>query len=178
MHATLQQAREMVPEDHEIIVARDAAADIARAFELLTTDSRNGLDYTIAKRAESQSQQSYEMTASAHRLNLLAAMFLPITALSSVFGMHLVHGTEAFQNPVLFLGIVAAGFLFGLLLTRNIVGVPSSAKGSKQRLPLRQPERMPSRLTNQTFCKSGMQKSQEGINPWNSVTWTSSLAHD
>jgi len=180
MHATLQQAREMVPEDHGIIVARDAAADIERAFELLTTDARDGLDYTIAKRAEFQSQQSYEMTASAHRLNLLAAMFLPITALSSVFGMHLVHGTEAFQNPVLFMGIIAAGFLVGLLVTRNIAGAPSPscAKRLRQEFPLRQSERMPSRLTNQTSYKSGTQRSQEGINPWNSLTWTSSLAHD
>jgi hypothetical protein len=37
MHAALQQAREMVPGDHQLIVARDAAGDAEREFELLYT---------------------------------------------------------------------------------------------------------------------------------------------
>jgi hypothetical protein len=120
LHEALQQARDMVPADHEIIVARDEAADIERAFELLCADAKNGLDYTVAKRTELQSQQSYEMAAAAHRLNMLAALFLPVTALSSVFGMNLVHGAECFQDMWLFWGIIAAGFVGGLLLTQLI----------------------------------------------------------
>lgn len=134
--ATLQQARELVPKDREIIVARDMASDVERAFELLMTDARNGLDYTVAHRAELQSQQSHEMAQSAHRLNVLAALFLPITAISSIFGMNVKSGLETFPSAWLFWAILGAGFLSGILLTRAISQKPillSTTKNAKPR---------------------------------------------
>src|SRR4029077_1369179 len=89
LHATLQQAREFVPDDRDLIVARDTSGDIERSFELLHNDAKNGLDYTVALETELQSQRTYEMAVSAHRLNLLAALFFPIATLSAIFDMKL-----------------------------------------------------------------------------------------
>lgn len=125
LHGALQQAREMIPEDRDIIVARDAAGDVERAFELIHMDAKNGLDYTVAQRAELQSQRSYEMAVSAHRLNLLAALFFPITALSSVFGMNIANGLELFSTKIMFWGVLGVGFLAGLMLTMLIAKKPT-----------------------------------------------------
>lgn len=122
LHATLQAARDMLVEDKEVIIARDMAGDLERSFELLYTDAKNGLDFMAAQKAELQSERSYEMAMSAHRLNLLAALFFPITAISSIFGMNFSSGLESL--PGLFWGILAGGFLSGLLLTQVIAQKP------------------------------------------------------
>jgi hypothetical protein len=136
MHAALQQAREMLPDDRDLIVARDSAGDIERAMELLHTDAKNGLDYTVAHETELQSQRSYEMAVSAHRLNLLAAIFFPIAALSSIFGMNVSHGLEGYYpGPWIFWGTLGVGFVTGLLLTlliaRRPVPPPDAAERKK-----------------------------------------------
>lgn len=120
LHATLQTARDMLADDKDVIVARDAAGDLERAFELLHTDAKNGLDFTAAQKAELQSQRSYEMAMSAHRLNLLAALFFPVTAISSIFGMNFPSGLESIPGQWLFWGILVGGLLTGALLTQVI----------------------------------------------------------
>lgn len=120
LHSTLQQAREMVSEDREIIVARDSAGDIERALELLHLDAKNGLDYTVARKSELQSQQTYEMAVSAHRLNILAAIFFPITALSSIFAMNPALAPEHLLHTASFWTVVGAGTISGLLLSRTL----------------------------------------------------------
>lgn len=120
LHSTLQQAREMVSDDREIIVARDSAGDIERALELLHLDAKNGLDYTVARKSELQSQQTYEMAVSAHRLNILAAIFFPITALSSIFAMNPALAPEHLLHTASFWTVVGAGTVSGLLLSRTL----------------------------------------------------------
>jgi len=122
LHTTLQQARDLLADERTIIVARDMAGDIEREIELLHVDSKNGLDYTIAQKTELQSQRSYEMSVSAHRLNMLAAVFFPVTAISSIFGMNLKHGLEAF--PHIFWGILTMGFICGIFLAVIIAERP------------------------------------------------------
>lgn len=129
LHVTLQQARDLMPDERDFIVLRDAAGDLERAFELVHLDAKNGLEYTVARRAELQSQRTYEMAVSAHRLNLLAALFFPITALSAVFGMNLSSGIDALQGPGMFWLILLAGFLSGLCLFTLIAQKPQPAKG-------------------------------------------------
>lgn len=124
LHTTLQQAREMVTDDHEIIVARDAANEVERVFELLQVDAKNGLDYTVAHKAELQSAQSLQMARSSHRLNVLAALFFPITAISSVFGMNFGSGLEALPHPWVFWGVLSTGFCAGLMLVRSLAPDP------------------------------------------------------
>jgi Mg2+ and Co2+ transporter CorA len=131
LHATLQQARDMMSEDRAIIVARDSAGDIERTFELLHLDAKNGLDYTVARKSELQSQQTYEMALSAHRLNVLAAIFFPITALSSIFAMNPALAPELLLHTPIFWTVIGAGSLCGLLLSRSIVQKPVDKSDSK-----------------------------------------------
>ncbi len=124
LHVALQSAREAVPDDYDIIVSRDAASDIERAFELLHMDAKNGLDFMVAQKAELQSQRGHEMAVSAHRLNVLAALFFPVTAMSSIFGMNFASGLEPVAGPWLFWLILVAGFISGLLLMLVITNRP------------------------------------------------------
>jgi len=135
LHTTLQQARESVPDDREIIAARDAAGEIERAFELLHADAKNGLDFTAAEKAEIQSDKSYEMALSAHRLNVLAALFFPVTAISSIFGMNFHSGLETIPGSWMFWGVLGGGFLSGVLLMQLITNSPSAtiAAGHKNK---------------------------------------------
>lgn len=136
LHAALQQAREMVPDDREIIAARDAASEVERAFELLHQDAKNGLEFTAAEKAEIQSSKAYEMAVSAHRLNILAALFFPITAISSIFGMNIHSGLETVPGSWMFWGILGGGFFTGVLLMLVIkkgpeTTIPTNRKGGK-----------------------------------------------
>jgi hypothetical protein len=125
MHAALQQARELLPEDRDLVVLRDQAIEIERAAELVQGDAQNGLEFTVARKSEEQAQRSYEMAVSAHRLNLLAAIFLPIATLSAIFGMNLEHGLAIRDNPAAFWIVLAAGFVGGILLTGLVTGAPT-----------------------------------------------------
>src|SRR5580765_1264994 len=124
LYVVLQEARELIPDDRDLINVRDHVGEIERALELLHGDARNGLDYTVAHQAEKQSQRSYEMAVAAHRLNLLAATFFPLATLSSVyaavFGMMLAHerehGLHGIHTPQLFWCLMSVGLVSGLLL--------------------------------------------------------------
>lgn len=88
LHSTLQAAREGIPDDKDIIDLRDWAHDIERTLDLLYETSKNALDYRIAQRAEEQTRLSMTSVEAEHRLNILAAIFFPLTALSCLFGMN------------------------------------------------------------------------------------------
>jgi len=122
--ATLQQARELLPRDQQMISLRDQAGELDRMAELLHADVQNGLNFTVAFQAEEQAQRSYEMTVAAHRLNLLAAIFFPIATLSTLFGMNLEHGLETWNAPWAFWLATAAAVLGGLLLSGVIMQRP------------------------------------------------------
>ncbi len=115
LHRALQQAREMVKVDRDLINFRDKAAGIERSAELLMQDAQFGLNYTAARQSEAQAASAAQMAASAHRLNLLAALFLPLTALCSVFGMDIQSGVE--NRTQYFWIIVGTGILLGLLVS-------------------------------------------------------------
>lgn len=122
MHVALQNARELLPADREIISVRDRAGELEREAELLHTDTKNGMDYTVARRSEELAGRSYDMAVSSHRLNLLAALFFPIATASSIFGMNLTHGlddrnVETFYM-VLLLSLLIGGILM-LLINRS-----------------------------------------------------------
>lgn len=116
MHAVLQEAREAVPNDRELINLRDRAYELERSFELLHADTQNGLDFAVARRAEEQAASSQRMAISAHRLNLLAAFFFPLATLSAVLGVNMQHGYEQLPGPMPFLTMVGIGLAGGLVL--------------------------------------------------------------
>ena len=128
LHATLQQARELVPDDRNLLNLRDQIGEIERGIELLHGDAKNGLDYTVAHQAERQAARTYDMAVAAHRLNLLAAMFFPVATLSTiygaVFGMILAHGDQGWSTPALFWVLLGFGLLGGLILARVVARKP------------------------------------------------------
>lgn len=125
LHGVLQQAREALPEERELINLRDQAGDIDRAAELLHGDAKNGLDFTVAYQSEQQTQRSYDMAVASHRLNLLVATFFPIATLSAIFSMHLTHGLDVSEQPLFFWGLLGFGLLCGLVLSQIVSRAPA-----------------------------------------------------
>ncbi len=124
LQQTLQEAREMVPEDRNLINARDRAYDIARTAELLYNEAKNSLEFEIARRTEQQAASARQMSVSAHRLNLLAAFFFPIATITAIFGVNLQHGFETQSAPLPFVVVLGAGLLLGVVL-KSFVTRPS-----------------------------------------------------
>lgn len=120
MAATLQEARELAKDDSALIAVRDSGQDIERAVELIHNHARAGLDFTIAKGAEDNAKSNKHIIESGHRLNLIAATFLPITALGSLFGMQLEHGLEKWEAPYVFWAVAAIAFLLGFVVRASL----------------------------------------------------------
>lgn len=87
LFATLQQAREALPDARHLILARDQANDLERAAELVHEEAEQGLRFALARQAEAQAQAAEQMTRASHRLNLVVALFLPLTAVAGIFGI-------------------------------------------------------------------------------------------
>jgi Mg2+ and Co2+ transporter CorA len=120
LSSTLQEARDLAKNDRELIALRDTAQEIERAADLVHGHARAGLDFTIAKAAEENATSSKNAVESGHRLNLIAATFLPITALGALLGMNLPHGLESWQAPWVFWGIAAVAFLLGIAVRASL----------------------------------------------------------
>lgn len=126
LHATLQKARELVPDDRELLNARDRAVELERALELLHGDARNGLDFTVAHQSEQQAHRMYEMAVAHHRLNLLAAIFFPIATLGAAFE---ILGHEAAElGKGFFWSVMLLAMTCGLVLAATIVRRPVPAE--------------------------------------------------
>lgn len=125
LSTTLQEARELAKADRELIAIRDTAQEIERDIELIHGHARAGLDYAIAKAAEDSAASSKHVSEAGHRLNLIAATFLPISALGSLFGMGLANGLEQVQAPWVFWGVAAAALLLGLAVRASLPKGPT-----------------------------------------------------
>ena len=123
-HAALQEAREAVPGDRRILLARDRSGEVLRAVELLNQEAQNSMQYLIAEQSASNAAASERLAQTGHRLNLLAALFLPLTALGSILGMNLKHGFED-RSPVIFWAVLAAGVVGGFLVRARLGGAPA-----------------------------------------------------
>ena len=80
----LEEARKAKPEDRSLIEHRDRGYELARWAELLYDDAKNAMDVAVVKRAEEQATASHRMLVSAHRLNVLAALFFPFGTLGAI----------------------------------------------------------------------------------------------
>jgi len=127
MHATLQAAREAIPQEREIIDLRDWAYGIERTLELLYMDTKNALDFSIAKQAEEQAHIGMQAVQTAHRLNILAAIFFPLTAITSIFGMNLNSGLEN-AGPWPFWIIFLIGISLGFIIRGWVLGSSQQTK--------------------------------------------------
>lgn len=118
VHKALQEARDGV-EDKDIIALRDTAGELERAAELLVGDARNALDFTVAKSAEAQAASGVQAVEAQHRLNLLAALFFPVTAIGSILGINLRTGLEG-APPVLFWIVLVLAFAVGFAIRGSL----------------------------------------------------------
>ena len=125
MHAALQAARDAVKSEKLLIDARDRGYEIERNLELLLEDVRNMIQYRTVKEAEEQSRLSAEALRASHRLNVLAATFLPLTAITAVFGMNFHSGLDE-TNVIYFYLIFAAALGLGLGLKQWILARPET----------------------------------------------------
>lgn len=152
-HAVLQEARRSCPDFRDIIDVRDRAYALERSAELLYGETKNALDFLVARRAEEQARSSERMATAAHRLNVLAAIFFPIVTLTGVLGVDLSTVAAIFRLdmaslsakgvvPTLFLGLICAGLAIGALVARSVISPPrvgSTSRANPQRR--REPER-------------------------------------
>lgn len=119
MLGALQEARDAV-EDKDLIALRDQSQEVERAVELVLADANNALKFIEARSAEEQATFARKTAESQHRLNLLGAMFFPITAVGAILGMNLKSGLES-SPPWVFWSVLAAAFALGLVV-RGAVG--------------------------------------------------------
>ncbi len=108
MSATISRSYEMFQDDRGLLACRNLAATVERTAELVKEDATYGLEYFMAKQAESQA-------LAGHRLSLIAAIFFPILVVASIFGMNLEHGFEH-KAPLLFWLLVASGIVIGMVM--------------------------------------------------------------
>jgi Mg2+ and Co2+ transporter CorA len=124
LHKALQEARD-ASTDPDIITLRDQAGDYERSAELLYNDAKHGLEFTIARRSEEQAVRGHAIERSSHRLNRLAAVFLPVSALGGAFSMKFASGLEERHAPWIFWGVFASAFLLGFII-RSVVKAEES----------------------------------------------------
>ncbi len=125
--ATLQEARDLVKDDRELIAIRDTAQENERAIELIHGHARAGLDYSIAASSEENARSSQHVVESQHRLNLIAATFLPISALGALLGMNLDHGFEHWNAPYAFWAVAGGAFLLGFVIRATLPNAKPNA---------------------------------------------------
>jgi hypothetical protein len=121
MHQALQAAREAIKADSQLIEMRDLAYEIERNLDLLLEDVRHAIQYRIARESEAQAQSGREAVRASHRLNILAALFFPLIAIASLFGMNLAHGLND-QHPPVFWFVFAVGAGLGFVMKGWVVG--------------------------------------------------------
>lgn len=132
MHQALQAAREAIGSDPFIIEMRDLAYELDRNLELLLEDVRNAIHYRTAREAEEQAELSKQALQASHRLNILAALFFPLTAVASLFGMNLAHGMSE-RSPAVFWIVAAVSVVVGFLMKGWVLAAPRPKPGDPKR---------------------------------------------
>jgi hypothetical protein len=90
MFEAIQHARKLMGKD--LIDLRDLSSDIARNYDLLYQDCKNKIDFIQIKKQEALEEITRKNLSATNKLNVLMATFLPLTAISSAFGMNFVSG--------------------------------------------------------------------------------------
>ena len=121
MHAAIQTAREAIKNEASLVEVRDFAYEVDRNLDLLLEDVRNAIQFRTAREAEEQAQLSKEAVRASHRLNTLAALFFPLTAIASIFGMQFAHGFDP-NKPLNFWIVFAIGGALGFVMKNWVVG--------------------------------------------------------
>jgi hypothetical protein len=120
MLTVLDEARDIIRGDRVLIDYRDKAYEISRNAELLYDDLKNSMEIAVIRRAEEQAAASHRMAITAHRLNVMAALFFPLATLGAIFGTTLTDNWSWADSPLPFGLFVAIGLLAGVLLAMRI----------------------------------------------------------
>jgi len=128
--AALEQARDLCTKERMLIEARDRAYDLSRQAELLHADVKNSMEVAMIRKAAEQSTAAQQMAVAAHRLNTLAAFFLPIATLGSILGTTLTDNWSWSQSPAYFLLMILAGIILGFVVNQ-FVNRPYTVNRSK-----------------------------------------------
>lgn len=120
MQAVLQQLRDALPDADELIGLRERAYEVERLSDFVVDDAHNGMQLMVAQRAEEQARVSAQIARQSHRLNMLAAIFLPVTGLGAILGMNLQNGLEGLPEPLAFWAIVAGAIVVGLVIRARL----------------------------------------------------------
>ncbi len=123
MHLALQAAREDIGNDPFLIEMRDLASELDRNLDLLLEDVRHAIQYRTARDGEEQAALSRQALQASHRLNILAALFFPLTAVASLFGMNLAHGMDE-RSPALFWLTAIVSITLGFVMKGWVLGKP------------------------------------------------------
>lgn len=121
MHQALQTARDAIKNDIFLIEMRDLGYELDRNFDLLLEDVRNAIQYRTAREAEEQARLSKEALHASHRLNTLAALFFPLTAIASLFGMQFAHGLNE-RDPLIFWIVFVVAVSLGIAMKSWVLG--------------------------------------------------------
>lgn len=132
MHTAIQTAREAIKGEPTLIEVRDLAYELERTLDLLLEDVRTDIQYRTARQAEDQARFSKEALQASHRLNTLAALFFPLTAITSLFGMNFSHGFNQ-NSPFLFWLVFVIGVGLGLGMKAWVVAKPAAAKDAQSK---------------------------------------------
>ena len=130
MLQVFEDARKAVPADRELLDCRDRAYEISRRAELLGVDAKNAMDVAVVRRAEQQAEASDRMAVSAHRLNVLVALFFPIATLAAVFSTSLTEGWGLAESHVPFAAFIIGGLVMGILLASYVTRTPGDPTSS------------------------------------------------
>lgn len=113
MLVVMQELREALPDDDQVLGIRDLAIDVERSMDLLLQDAKSSLDFLIAKSSAEQATAAAGATEEARKLNRLAAFFFPLMTLASVFGMN--RPTEVMGYPGVYV-VCALGLVMGAVV--------------------------------------------------------------
>ncbi len=116
LYEVLQEARKASPNLLELIDLRDKAYDLSRTAELTYQYAKDSMDVAVVKRAEEQALASDRMAVSAHKLNMMAALFFPLATLSGIFGTTLTDNWSWSESAANFWFFLAGGTVTGILL--------------------------------------------------------------
>jgi F0F1-type ATP synthase assembly protein I len=122
--AALEEARKAVPKDRALIDIRDRSYDLTRQAELLYEDVKNSMDVAMIRKADVQAKAAQQMAAATHRLNVLAAIFLPIATLGAALGTTLTDNWSWSQNPIGFVIFLIIGVALGAIVA-SFVNLPT-----------------------------------------------------
>ena len=128
MHNAIQAGREGIKNDGYLIEMRDLAYEVDRNFDLLLEDVRNAIQHRTAREAEEQARLGKEALRASHRLNTLAALFFPVTAIASIFGMQFSHGLNP-NSPAIFWAVFAIGVALGFVMKNWVMAKPKDGNG-------------------------------------------------